>query len=282
MTTLLLREVVKLETSAREVSSVHVVNLESGEPETYRARRYVMAAGAMGTPLILQRSGIQHSQLGANYMLHYSPVIAGMFTRNTGGTETFIKQLGFTDFYFGTPDCEEKMGLVQSLPIPGLSMVKKGAPGWVPNAVLHAIRRHMVPLAGIVEDLPNPKNAVRWQNDRPQLTHAFSTYDIRRGDALAKGMKRLLRRAGALFCLPKQLPPIEHVGHQCGTARFGTDPKNALATPECRLFELENTFVVDGSILPTSTGVGPSLTLIANALRVAEVLCRDLGIKSAR
>jgi choline dehydrogenase-like flavoprotein len=42
------------------------------------------------------------------------------------------------------------------------------------------------------------------------------------------------------------------------------------------VFGQPNVFVVDGCFLPTSLGVGPALTLIANALRVAAILTREL------
>jgi choline dehydrogenase-like flavoprotein len=38
------------------------------------------------------------------------------------------------------------------------------------------------------------------------------------------------------------------------------------------MFDQPNVFVVDGSFFPTSLGVGPALTIMANALRVAELV----------
>jgi choline dehydrogenase-like flavoprotein len=89
-------------------------------------------------------------------------------------------------------------------------------------------------------------------------------------------MKRILRRAGARLCLARQFPSDEHVAHQCGTLRFGSDPAHAVLDRDCRMFGQPNLFVVDGSFLPTSLGVGPALTIIANALRVADVLTREV------
>ena len=72
------------------------------------------------------------------------------------------------------------------------------------------------------------------------------------------------------------MPSQQHVAHQCGTARFGNDPIHAPVDQDCRMFAAENLFVVDGSILPTSTGVGPSLILIANTLRVADIIAKEV------
>jgi choline dehydrogenase-like flavoprotein len=118
---------------------------------------------------------------------------------------------------------------------------------------------------------------VSWGPDgQPQLRHRFSRYDLGRGRKLARLMARILKRAGAVLCLGKRLASDEHVAHQCGTLRFGTDPAHAVLDPDCRVFGHPNLFVVDGSVFPTSLGVGPALTIMANALRVAGIVCREL------
>ena len=47
---------------------------------------------------------------------------------------------------------------------------------------------------------------------------------------------------------------------------------DAVLDADCRMFEHPNVFVMDGSFMPTSLGVGPALTIIANALRVARIV----------
>jgi choline dehydrogenase-like flavoprotein len=60
------------------------------------------------------------------------------------------------------------------------------------------------------------------------------------------------------------------LGHVCGTCRFGTDPKTSVLDQYNRAHEVDNLYVVDASFFPSSTGLNPSLTVAANALRVAE------------
>src|SRR5262249_26153805 len=110
----------------------------------------------------------------------------------------------------------------------------------------------------------------------PELHHSYSPYDIERGHRLARWMKQILRRAGALWCLAKSFGSDEHVAHQCGTLRFGRRPGDAVADPDGRLFGQPNVFVVDGSLFPTSLGVGPALTIMANALRIARVAVKEM------
>jgi len=263
-------EVVRLDRQAGgEIAGVVVRDRITLNESRLRARCYALAAGAIGSPAILLRSGFEAPHLGRNYMMHYNPIAIGMFAASTGADHTFVKQVGFADFYFGTRAMPEKMGLVQSLPAPGpLMLAKSGLQRW-PERMLRFLRSRMLPLAGIVEDLPNPANRVVVDPAGAiGLKHEFSDFDRKRGRALGREMRRILRSAGAVVRMSRPFPSREHVAHQCGTLRFGHDPKHAVVDVECRMFGHSNLFVVDGSVLPTSLGVGPTLTIVANALRV--------------
>jgi choline dehydrogenase-like flavoprotein len=267
----------RLQISAGRVESLLVRERGSGRESALRARRYVIASGALGTAALLLSSGIEHPQLGRNYMLHCSPIVVGLFARNTGGAETFIKQLGVSDYYLGTPALSEKMGIVQSLPAPGPQMLAQNGLGWLPTILRRLLRTRMLPMVGIIEDLPNPANRVELSNSgQIVLQHEFSEFDRQRAAAQSAAIVGLLRTAGAVKAVAGRLPPIEHAGHQCGTARFGTDSRHAVLDPDCRLFSHPEVFVADASFMPTSLGVGPALTVAANALRTGDVLCSEL------
>ena len=57
-----------------------------------------------------------------------------------------------------------------------------------------------------------------------------------------------------------------------GTARMGTDPRHERVRPHQRLWDVDNVLVTDSSVFPTSTGYGPTLTIVATALRAARLL----------
>jgi choline dehydrogenase-like flavoprotein len=258
------------------VAGVWVCERLTGRRTLYRAQRYALAAGAIGSPALLLRSGLNGPHVGRHYMFHLSPIVAGVFPRATGADATFVKQVGFADYYFGARGFAHKLGLIQSLPVPGPLLLAKTAPKWLTHGILQFLRKRMLPLAGIVEDLPNPANRVTLGEDgRVELRHAFAPYDIERGRRLRRLMSQILKRAGAWLCLNKSFASDEHVAHQCGTLRFGQRPADAVTDPDCRLFSHPNVFVVDGSIFPTSLGVGPALTIMANALRVARLVTRE-------
>ena len=69
---------------------------------------------------------------------------------------------------------------------------------------------------------------------------------------------------------------IAAVGHQAGTCRFGTDPTTSVLDLDCKAHELDNLYVVDTSFFPSIGAVNPSLTAIANALRVGDHLIARL------
>ena len=70
---------------------------------------------------------------------------------------------------------------------------------------------------------------------------------------------------------------ISATAHQAGTARFGTDPATSVLDPTCKAHELDNLYVVDSSFFASIGAVNPTLTIIANALRVGDHLLERLG-----
>jgi choline dehydrogenase-like flavoprotein len=63
-----------------------------------------------------------------------------------------------------------------------------------------------------------------------------------------------------------------NLAHQAGTMKFGVDPRTSVLDVHCRAHDLDNVYVVDASFFVSVGAVNPSLTIIANALRVAEYL----------
>lgn len=239
---------------------------------------FILSAGATGSPIILQRSelGAGSDQLGRNYMFHAGVFCAGFFIRPTGGATKFLKQLGWTDYYFGTPDFPHKLGYVQMLPIPGPLSIKKESPLFVPKSVANFLYNRSIAFAATVEDLPSPENRIELSNNQVHISHRFTGYDIFRSKFLKNKMSKLLRKCGASLVVSITADRNQtHTAHQVGTCRFGNDERTSVLNRNCRLHEADNLFVIDGSFMPTSLGVGPALTIIANALRVSDYLIKE-------
>lgn len=273
-------EAVKLNTdSHRTVESITVRHVRTGQRREIRAETYLISAGAIGTPVLLMHSGIgdSSSDLGRNFMYHAGAIVVCIFIQPTGGSERFIKQLGWTNDYFGTSDFPHKLGYVQMLPIPGPLSLKKESPIPLPLPLARFLYKRAVTFTGCVEDLPQAENRIELKaNGRIWLHHRFHEYDIFRSKYYLRRLKNLLRKCGASVVIGATSERDDiHTAHQVGTCRFGNDSKTSVLDPMCRLHEIDNVFVVDGSFMPTSLGVGPALTIIANALRVSDYIIKE-------
>ena len=71
--------------------------------------------------------------------------------------------------------------------------------------------------------------------------------------------------------------PIAGTAHQAGTVRFGSDPQSSALDVNCKAHDLDNLYVVDASFFVSISAVNPSLTIVANALRVADHLRERWG-----
>jgi choline dehydrogenase-like flavoprotein len=230
------------------------------------AARYVLAAGAVNTAALLLRSGVANSsdQVGRNYMAHTCSFVVGVRPGRDPHL-TFSKTLGLNDWYHAGPDNPHPLGNVQGLgKLQGPTI--KPARRWVPLAVLEALTRRSVDFFVETEDLPLSSNRVVLDGSRVRLL--WRPTNVGPHAELVRRMSRALRRCGYPLIFTQRLG-IEATSHQCGTARMGEDPATSVVDPRCRAHDVENLWIVDSSVFPSSAAVNPALTIAANALRVA-------------
>ena len=174
-------------------------------------------------------------------------------------------------------------------------MMKGDAPPLTPGFVLEGIKHHAVPWWLTTEDLPDPENRVTLHNAtplsdeswQPGLVGAHPSGDTGRTDQsepvtdAAPRRIQLLKRAGhastsvPLHAYFKKRIPLEGVGHQNGTCRMGNDPATSVLDSHCKAHDLDNLYVVDASCFVSASAVNPSLTIIANAIRIADHLLAE-------
>jgi choline dehydrogenase-like flavoprotein len=130
------------------------------------------------------------------------------------------------------------------------------------------------------EDLPRPENRIFYDGDRVVLE--VTEGNMEGHHRLKKKLEQMMTRSGAhplllerSLYLGKDIP-ISGTAHQAGTARFGRDPTNSVLDLDCRAHELDNLYVADASFFPSIGAVNPTLTIIANALRVADRISERL------
>lgn len=274
------QEAERLVHTAGRLRALQVRDRASGLVREITAEHYLLAAGALGTPAILERSGRggQSDQLGRNHMCHLGALAVAVFVRSIGADQTFLKRLGLSDFYLGTRSRRIKLGSAQTIPIPGPHSLRKQTGLPIPMGLSRAIQARSLLLAGYVEDLPQPTNRVRaGRGGRLLLERRFAAYDVARARMLSRALVHSLRGIGARVALPWVASgDREHLAHQVGTCRAGDDPRTSVVDGWGRLHDDERIWVVDGSVFPTSLGVGPALTIAAHALRVTD---RILGAR---
>jgi choline dehydrogenase-like flavoprotein len=261
---------------------VHAVDARTGERLTYRGTRVFLAAGVLGTPHLLLSSGMETASPGGDaigrYLLrHCNAMTFGFFASKPNPEGEFHKQLGVHDLYFGTTDGEApegKLGCIQQVMPPPLGSIQKRL-GRPLTRLLAPATQYMTGLLSIAEDQPQSGNRLtidrtrrdRYGLPRVWIDHEYTSRDRAARDALVRWSKRILRGAGARFFYTHR---IETFSHAVGTVRAGVDPSTSALDGDCRVRGLDNLYVVDGSFMPTSAAVNPSLTIAANALRTAQ------------
>jgi choline dehydrogenase-like flavoprotein len=256
-----------------------------GERLEFGADVVVVSCGAVNSAALLLRSELANSsgQLGRNYMAHInSGVIAISQTPNP---TKFQKTLGVNDYYWGADDSELPLGHIQMLGKSDRNILRAGAPWFAPGLALDYLARHAIDFWLTSEDIPRPDNRVTL--DRDGNIHLAKTYHNEEAHRrlLAK-LKGLLGDLGCHQGIPSrtildQRIPLAGVAHQCGTARFGTDPRESVLDVNCKAHDLDNLYVVDTSFFPSSSAVNPALTAMANALRVGDHLLDRLSASAA-
>jgi len=103
-----------------------------------------------------------------------------------------------------------------------------------------------------------------------RLEYRLRDRERQRSAACRADLKALFKPFGA-FCLGVA-EDNKVVAHVCGTCRMGDDPRRSVVDRDCRVHAVENLYVADGSFFASSAGINPSLTIAANALRMAEQL----------
>lgn len=266
--------VVRLETDGAGKRIETIVYERRGATHRLSPRLVALAAGAVNSAALLLASangampdGLANraDQVGRNFMNHNSSAALAIdpFTRNDA---IYQKTIGLNDFYLDDGRGGPPLGNVQLLgKISGA--ILKSQLRLAPEVALELMARRAVDFYLMSEDLPSPDSRVRLDGSRIVLDWRPSNMAAQ--NSLVARMREVLRAAGFPIVLVK---PFDRrtPSHQCGTIRMGQDSAKAAVDPHCRAFDHPNLFVVDASVLPTSAGVNPALTVAALALRAAE------------
>ena len=273
--------------------SVQAVELEhDGEAMTVRADVVVVSCGAANSArLLLMSANDKHprglangsDQVGRNYMFHNSKAMVAL--AHEPNTTVFQKTISINDWYLGDADFDYPMGNIQMTGKTNGTIMKGYAPletFLMPGWSMDKIAEHALDFWLSSEDLPDPNNRVSVDGEG-QIHLSYTPNNQKAAQRLygrLTGMLDQLYLKNHLverqFYIKSEMS-IAAVGHQAGTCRFGSDPATSVLDLNCKTHELDNLYVVDTSFMPTIGAVNPSLTAIANALRVGDHLRERLG-----
>ena len=261
-------QVMRLLPSADGKRIVALEVVAGGECRRLRAKLFVLSAGAVNLAALLLRSdNIANSSgvVGRYFMNHNSTALLAVDPRHYNDA-VYQKTVGLNDFYFGDGAGGKPLGNMQLLGKVTAPILKVSRP-FVPEKALRRLARHSVDWYLMTEDLPHPDNRVAI--DGPDIVLHWQRTNMTAHRRLVAKARDVFRAAGYPFELTRAFDR-RTPSHQCGTVRMGTDPANSALDVFCRTHDHANLFVVDAAFLPTSAAVNPSLTIAAQALRVAD------------
>lgn len=277
--------VTRLRRKGQRVTEVEGVVRSTGARLTFRGDRVILAAGALASPHLLLASELDECNpagpvIGRYLMRHCNAMVYGYFRSPPNPLDRHHKQIAIHDFYFGDPRLPAfgKLGNIQQVMAPPVTLIRSMLPKTL-APVATALVANLTGLLVIAEDQPRAENRVMLSGrsrDRAGIPgavirHRYTRRDLSARRALVGRAREILRHAGALFPITYQ---VRTFSHAVGTVRMGESERDAPLDPWGRFRGLENLWVTDGSVFPTSAGVNPSLTIAANALRVGTALAR--------
>ena len=266
-----------------EVTGVSV--MQDGQSRLFSADIVVVACGALSSALLFLRSandahptGLANSsdQVGRNYMRHNNATVLAV--SKTPNPTRFQKTLGINDFYFNSPDWEFPLGHIQMVgKSDGVQIHGEGLPKWMqwfPEKPFDWIAEHSIDFWLTSEDLPMAQNRIFYKDGRVHLD--LTETNMEGNKRLKHELEKICSKVNIFSHLVDRAlylgknTPIGGTAHQAGTLRFGDDPATSVLDRDCRPHGIDNLYVTDASFFPSIGAVNPTLTIIANSLRVAD------------
>lgn len=259
-----------------------------GITRSQRARAFVLACGAIESARLWLLSGLPNGsgQVGRNLTLHEFSCALATFQEPTlgwmGGGHLGQSTL---DFY----ETDEERGFIGGChvfaagprnPWP-INFTVPGAPGWglAAKDVDRSLFNHTMGVAFLLHDLPQETNQVdldpdvtdSWGLPVARITHRMHANDLAQARWFAERCEEIMVASGADQVWNFPITTITgNASHQHGTLRMGSDPRRSVLDSDCCAYEVPNLYAVDGSSFPTGSGLNPTLTIMANAWRVAD------------
>lgn len=289
--------VIRITTDRRGLATGAIWRDRDGLEHHQRADVVMLAANAVGTARLLLASADDHSHpeglangsglVGRRLMMHPFSVVTGWFDESLEGWQgQFGASITSYQFYESDPSRGFVRGAKWALspvggPLNHVLPLRAGLERWGEehHQLVEGIFGRGATWAIFGEDLPEPQNRISLDpnhTDSDGLPAARVEYRIsensrRLMDFHVARAEESLREAGAREVTVGHL--LRTSGwHLLGTARMGVDRDDSVVDATQRAHDVPNLYIVDGSVFPTSSGVNPTCTITALALRAANLL----------
>lgn len=234
--------------------------------------------------------GNQHDQVGRNLQGHHYTGAIGYFDYDTYDDVGPGASIAITDYNHGTAGlCGGGMLANEfiRLPIHMIDRLPQGTPGWglAHKQAMRRWHRRSIVVMGPTQQIPtagarvlvDPAVRDRWGLPVARIegnVHPH-TYDI--GEVQAQRAEAWLKEAGAVETnrMSYRSETVSAGQHQAGTCRMGDDPRSSVVNRNCQVHDVDNLFVIDGSVHVTNGGFNPALTIMAVAYYASAALVRD-------
>jgi len=311
---------VLLDGTGRTATGVRYLDAD-GEMHEISAKHVILGAGAFETPRLLLRSEIGNRDVVGRYLMyHFQTFALGVFPDRLhayrGRSVTHLMDDPIVPDELAMAASHDA-----DLPWMRGGIVEHGGGSHPVMEAIHLpagdrhtrymlespMRDRMAAFTMQGEDLPQATNRVdldphvtdAWGLPAGRVTYAAHRHEVACAHHWAPRLEAIMRDAGAETTFWASSPPLpEHAAvrrrrnananpspisrHVMGTARMGDDPRSSVCDRWQRLHDVENVMVADSSVFPTSTGYGPTLTIVALALRAAGALAGVEPLRSAR
>ncbi|HEX4165714.1 MAG TPA: GMC oxidoreductase [Bryobacteraceae bacterium] len=262
--------------------------LNPGDTLTIRAKQVILSAGALGSPTVLLRSGVQNDQIGRGVILHPSMPVMGKFDHPIDvlkGTEASV--------YVDDMLVDRGYALESMADQPLYAALMSPGPAIHTFQMVQDFRK----LAGfgvMLIDTPTPTNRlVLDAQGNPQIDYTLSEEDKKRfAEGIAEAV-RIMFLAGAkevylpttedilgsfqndaslqasVLTRPEEASLVQKnlhfisnrsvisSAHMQATDKMGSSPQDSVVGTDFHVWGTESLYVVDGSIFPTSIGANP-------------------------
>lgn len=276
-----------------------------GREGEVRAKHFVLAAGTLATPHLLLSSrsarfpgGLANGSdlVGRNLMFHIFSYVGFELQEPSMGALGPAGMVSIDDFHASDPKRGfRRGGVISEAAEPGPLWAAYKAPDYLGRKtgvwgrpLKDYLRRYsrLGAMISIGEDLARFENRIDLDPDHvdddgiplPRITHRAHPNDLALARGLERSMIEIARAAGAEKVFAYDFTRAKGgTGHLLGTCRMGDDPEKSVVDRDGRSHEVPNLYIPDGSCFPSAGGYNPTLTIFANAERMAARFLERLG-----